>query len=224
MAEQEENGMEYRMKTRQEIKLTARGQLMGNQGSCIGVYLLMLLAFSFLNAASLGLGSLVLGPIMTVAASGFFAAVYRGEKRTVGDWFSGMFDDFVRKWLGMFLMSLKVFLWSLLLVIPGIVKALAYSLTPYILAEYPHVSPGNASKLSERMTQGYKMDILVAMLSFLGWEFLSALSFGILEILFVGPYRSIAFGGIYQELKRNALENGTIREEEMEDGLAGSVY
>ncbi len=216
--------MEYSMKTREEIKQTARERLTGSRNSSIAVYLLALIAFGVLSAASLGLASLVLAPVIVVASDGFFAAVYRGEGRTVSDWFSGMFDGFVRKWLGMFLMSLKVFLWSLLLVIPGIVKAMAYSLTPYILAEYPGVSAGDAARLSDKMTYGYKMDIFVAGLSFLGWEMLSALTFGLLEVFFAGPYRSITFGGIYEELKRNAIERGTIREEELENGAEGTVY
>ena len=135
-----------------------------------------------------------------------------------------MFDGFARKWLGIILMGLKAFLWSLLLFIPGIVKAVAYSLTPYILAEYPDVSANDATKLSDRMTRGYKMDIFVAALSFLGWELLSAVTFGLLEVVFVGPYREITFGGIYEELKRNALQNGVLREEELESGAVGTVY
>ena len=58
----------------------------------------------------------------------------------------------------------------------------------------------------------------MAALSFLGWELLSAFTCGILEILFVGPYREITFGGIYEELKRNALENGVIDQAELEGG------
>ena len=68
------------------------------------------------------------------------------------------------------------------------------------------------------------MDIFVVGLSFLGWEMLSALTFGLLEVFFAGPYRSITFGGIYEELKRNAIERGTIREEELENGAEGTVY
>ncbi|MBQ9264401.1 MAG: DUF975 family protein [Clostridia bacterium] len=208
--------MEYNMRTRQEIKEIAKARLAGNRGPCIGVYILMVISLSVLGGATAGIGALVLGPVIAVAASGFFAAVYGGEKRTVGDWFNTMFDGFGRKWMGMFWMGLSVFLWSLLLVVPGIVKAFAYSMTPYILSEHPNVDARDALKLSERMTDGYKMDIFVAGLSFLGWQLLSACTFGILEIVFVGPYQSLTFGGIYRELKRNAIENGTVKEEEFE--------
>ena len=134
------------------------------------------------------------------------------------EWFTGMFDGFGRKWLGMFWAALKVFLWSLLLVIPGIIKGFAYMMTSYILAEYPNVAAKDAHMLSDKMTKGYKMELFVAELSFLGWALLSVLTFGILDIVFAGPYRELTFGGIYQELKQNALNSGAIKPEE----LAGS--
>ena len=212
------------MRTRQEIKEIAKERLQENRGACIGVYALTVVIIAVLSGATAGFGLLVLGPILIVASSGFFAAVFAGEQRTIGDWFNTMFDGFGRKWLGVFLMELFVFLWSLLLIIPGIVKSFAYMMTPYILADCPNVQPRDAMRLSERMTKGYKMDLFVAGLSFLGWELLSVLTLGILEILFVGPYQSLTFGGIYRELKRNAIENGVIREEEFEDGAVGTVY
>lgn len=210
--------MDYNMRTRQEIKAVAKARFGENRGQCIGVYVLFTLIIGALSSTAAG--AIVLMPVFQVAASGFFAAIYRGEKRTVSDFFSGMFSDFGRKWLGVFWMELKVFLWSLLFIVPGIIKSLAYFMVPYILAEYPNVKPKDALKLSERMTNGYKGDIFVAGLSFIGWTILAGLTFGILEILFVGPYQSITFGGIYEELKRNAVENGTVRIEELEDGSA----
>lgn len=204
------------MKTRQEIKAIAKERLRQNRGNCIGVYVLMLVASAILGSVTFGIGTLVVLPIMTVAASGWFANVYAGDNLSVSDWFNGMFDGFGRKWLGMFLMGLKVFLWSLLFFIPGIIKGIAYSLTPYILAEYPNVEASQATKLSDRMTKGYKMDIFVAYLSFLGWELLSVFTFGILDIVFTGPYLSLTMGGIYQELKQNAIQNNVVSAEELE--------
>ena len=212
------------MKTRQEIKQIAKERFKENRGNCIGVFVLFVIAASILSGATMGLGALVLMPVLTVAVSGWYLRVYRGENLCVSDWFTGMFDGFGRKWVGMFLMGLKVFLWSLLLVIPGIIKAYAYFLTPYILAEYPNVSAKDATALSDKMTKGYKMDIFVAELSFLGWILLSVLTLGILEIVYVGPYMNLTFGGIYQELKQNALANGTVKPEELEDGAVGTVY
>ena len=210
--------MDNGMKTRQEIKERAKARLQANRGNCIGVYVLLVIIAAILGGVTAGLGVLVLMPVLSVASAGFFAAVYRGEDRTVNDWFSTMFDHFGSKWLGMFLMALKIFLWSLLLFVPGIIKALAWYMTPYILAEQPGISGSEAMRLSEKMTDGYKMDLFVAELSFLGWALLSAFTFGIVEIVYAGPYRELTFGGIYEELKRNAIENGTLRPEELGGG------
>ena len=212
------------MKTRQEIKQIAKERLRENRGNCIGVYVLFVIAASVLGGVTMGLAALVLMPVLTVAVSGWYLRVYRGENLSVSDWFTGMFDGFGRKWLGMFWMGLKVFLWSLLFLIPGIIKGFAYFLTPYILAEYPNVAAKDATVLSDKMTKGYKMDIFVAELSFLGWILLSALTFGILQIVHVGPYMNLTFSGIYEELKQNALANGTVKPEELEDGAVGTVY
>ncbi len=206
----------YLMKTRQEIKQQARDCLREQRGSCIGIYLLSMLVTGVLSVCTMGLGALVLIPVAQVATSGFFAAVYAGESRSVSQWFNSMFDHFTRKMGGYLWMLLWVFLWMLVLYIPGFVKAIAYSMTPYILSECPRVKARDALRLSMRMTRGYKMDIFVAQLSFLGWMLLSAFTFGILQAVHVGPYMSLTMGGIYQELKENAIQNGVISAEEFE--------
>lgn len=208
--------MVYLMKTRQEIKETAKARLAAYRGPCIGVYLLVLVLSAVLSGVTMGLGALVIIPVVMVGMNGFYAAVYAGRTPTMGDCFSSLFDNFLRKLGGYLWMGLWIFLWTLLFYIPGFVKAFSYSMTPYILANCPQVNAKDALRLSMRMTNGYKMDIFVAQLSFLGWLFLSAFTFGILQVLHVGPYMEITMGGIYQELKKNAIENGVIRPEEFE--------
>jgi uncharacterized membrane protein len=65
------------------------------------------------------------------------------------------------------------------------------------------------------MTNGYKGEIFVFYLSYIGWAILSGLTFGILEIVYVGPYRNIAFCGLYEALKANALRSGAVKENEL---------
>lgn len=208
--------MSYLMKTRQEIKETAKAQLSVYRGPCIGVYLLTMILSAVLGGVTLGMGSVIVMPVVMIAMNGFYAAVYIGLTPTLSEWFSSLFDNFLRKLGGYLWMGLWIFLWALLLYIPGIVKAFAYSMTPFILADCPQVTAKDALRLSMRMTYGYKMDIFVASLSFLGWLLLSGLTFGILQIVHVGPYMGITMGGIYQELKKNAIENGVILPEEFE--------
>ena len=210
--------MSYLMKTRQEIKEQAKTQLTLQRGICIGVYLITTALAAVLASATMGFGTLVLSPALTVATCGFFAAAYQGSFATLSQWFNSMFENFLRKLGGVLWMALWMMLWTLLLYVPGIIKAYAYSMAPYILADCPNVTAKDALRLSIRMTRGYKMDIFVTHLSFLGWMLLSALTCGILQILHVGPYMSITMGGVYQELKKNAIENGVIAAEEFEGG------
>lgn len=203
------------MRTRQEIKEIAKVQLAQNRSACICVYLLTIVIAGALSALTFGFASL-LTPAVTIAGCGFFVCGYNGVFKTAGEWFNTLFDDFLHRLGGYLWMLLWTFLWALLLWIPGVVKAIAYSLTPYILIDCPKVSAKDALKLSMRMTNGYKIDIFIAELSFIGWSLLSALTFGILEVLYVGPYHSMTFAGIYQELKQNALDNGVVTPEQLE--------
>ena len=96
--------------------------------------------------------------------------------------------------------ALYIFLWSLLLIIPGIIKMYEYRFVPYIMAENPELEHNRALNLSREMTRGQKMDIFVLDLSFLGWFILGALFFGI-GILFVQPYYDAVNAELYQKLK-----------------------
>jgi uncharacterized membrane protein len=165
--------------------------------------------------------AIFLYPPIIVGYSSFALRIYRGQQGDISDMFRTSFFNYWRKVGGMLWMYLFTFLWSLLFVIPGIVKALAYFMTPYILAECPNVTATDALKLSMRMTYGYKGEIFVMGLSFIGWAILSGLTFGILGILYTGPYMGTSFAGLYDELKRNALERGVVRPEEF--GIPASI-
>lgn len=99
-----------------------------------------------------------------------------------------------------FLRSLFLFLWSLLLVIPGIVMGYAYSMVPYLLAENPALDYRRALSLSKDMTQGHKWEIFVLELSFIGWFLLGALACG-LGTLFVNPYYHSTRAQLYVALR-----------------------
>lgn len=206
------------MKTRPEIKEIAKANMKQNWGQCVAVLLILSVITVVLVTVAAGVGAMLLVPVISIAANGFFVRTYRGSRGTVSDWFSDMFNNFGRRLGGYYWMGLFVYLWSLLFMIPGIVKGIAYSMTPYILADCPNVKARDALKLSMRMTQGYKADIFVTILSFFGWLILSAFTFGILEIVYVGPYMNTTLAGVYEELKNNAIENGTISQDELNGG------
>ena len=84
-----------------------------------------------------------------------------------------------------------VLLYTLLLIIPGMIKALGYSLVPYILANDSNMGSDEVLKLSEKMMKGHKMDLFIFSLSFIGWHLLAIFTLGILEIWII-PYQETA--------------------------------
>lgn len=117
----------------------------------------------------------------------------------------------------MLLRGLAILGWTLLLVIPGIIKMYAYRFVPYILAENPGIDSQRARQLSNQMTLGHKGAMFVLDLSFLGWYILGALALGI-GILFVHPYVNTTFAELYQVLKAEALSRGDATAAEFTNG------
>lgn len=100
----------------------------------------------------------------------------------------------------MFFKDLYTMLWTLLLIIPGIVKSYEYMMIPYILSDNPEIGREEAFALSRQMMDGNKWNAFVLDLSFIGWELLSALTFGIVGIFYVTPYRSYTKAALYRSL------------------------
>ena len=107
----------------------------------------------------------------------------------------------------MFLMNLKIFLWSLLFIIPGIIKSYQYYMIPYILAENPGMDSERAFEISKEMTDGEKFDIFWLGLSFIGWILLGTLACGI-GVLFVEPYIQATFAELYQVMRDKVHNSG----------------
>lgn len=121
---------------------------------------------------------------------------------------SGHYGNLV---LSMFLMNLYIGLCSLLFVIPGIVKSYEYKMVPYILAENPGMDRRTAFAISKRMMDGQKMDTFILDLSFIGWHLLSAVTCGILEVLYVAPYVKATEAELYAFNKMKAFQEGYIK-------------
>ncbi len=107
----------------------------------------------------------------------------------------------------MFLKGLFNFLWFLLFIIPGIIKAYSYRMVPYILADNPNIGAIRAIDLSRNIMRGNKWRMFVLDLSFLGWYFLGALCLGI-GVFFVNPYAFATEAELYLVLRGNAIESG----------------
>ena len=100
----------------------------------------------------------------------------------------------------MFFRTLYTMLWSLLFVIPGLIKAYEYRMIPYLMADNPNLTKEQAFALSKQMMMGQKWSAFILDLSFIGWELLSVCTVGILEIFYVGPYMQATNAALYEEL------------------------
>lgn len=203
------------MRERADIKAQARATFTAQYGMVLGAYIVYAVLVGAVSGITFGLGALLLMPPLMVGYAWFSLIIFRGYRGDIGGMLSTGFNNYARNLGGILWMELFIFLWSLLLFIPGIIKAIAYSMTPYILADTRNVSATDALKLSMRMTNGHKGKIFVLGLSFIGWLLLSALTGGILYIFYVGPYMNTAFAGMYEEIKNNALRTGVVRPEEL---------
>lgn len=143
---------------------------------------------------------LVLFPVAAGFSNSFRVLLETGDNRLTNNTFSLGFGNWLHVALGMFVMMLYISLWSLLLVIPGIIKAYSYAMTPYILVEHPELSINQAIDLSRKLMKGRKFDYFYLQLSFIGWYILSILTLGI-GFLWLTPYIECAEASFYADVK-----------------------
>lgn len=103
--------------------------------------------------------------------------------------------------LVMFMQNLYIFLWTLLLVIPGIVKSYSYRMVPYIMAEQPDINYRDAIRISREMMDGEKMNTFVLDLSFILWGLLGAVTCGLGAVFYVKPYVEATNAELYVTLR-----------------------
>lgn len=197
------------------LKKRAKQCLSGKFGSVLGMLVLLQIALIgiffacglvelFINVAAvislpvasmaqlLFCGASMMGPVTVCMAA------VEGRAPDTSDAFLG-FRDFGRCCVAGLLKTLFVFLWGLLLVIPGIIKCFSYSATFFLLRRYPHLSANQAIAESRRIMDGHKGEAFLLLLSFIGWFLLSILTFGLL-FLYVTPYMGTTFACFYDEL------------------------
>lgn len=135
-----------------------------------------------------------------------FLGAVRGGEATAKDLFEGYNKElFSRVLTTTLLYYVYVFLWSLLLFIPGYIKAFSYAMTPYILKDNPEMKNNAAIEESMRMMDGHKLELFMLDLSFIGWVILSILTCGI-GLLWLVPYMNMARVNFYEDLKKASVE------------------
>ncbi len=183
------------------LMANARDSLRGFWGLAIGALIIYFLVFCVLGLFPV-IGTIatyiIVGP-MTVGGVRFTLSVSRKEKPEIGQIFSG-FDRFGTHLAAYLLQTLFVCLWTLLLIIPGIIAALSYSMTYFIIAEDSSISASEAITKSKKMMKGNKWKLSYLGFRFTGWFLLVMLSFGI-GFLWVGPYMYVSYAKFYDDLK-----------------------
>ena len=143
---------------------------------------------------------LVGGPLLVGMVNAFKNLLLQGDDRLVSNELRIGFGNWLHHAWAFFLKGLYVLLWSILFIIPGIIKTLAYAMTNYILVDHPELSANKAILLSNEMMKGHKYDLFYLYLSFAGWFLLCILTLGI-GYFWLIPYAQTAQASFYQDVK-----------------------
>lgn len=187
---------------RLQLKEKSKQQIKGKIGILLAIAIIVF-GLSFLAGIIpvIGAGaSMIITPPLVLSIAIIYLKIAKEEPFGV----SNVFDGFYDWWSAFkvnFLVGLFTLLWSLLFIIPGIIKSFSYSQAVFILAENPHMSALEAIRKSKEMMDGHKVDLFVLMLSFIGWELLGIITLGIAYI-WVYPYMMTAYTNFYLELKK----------------------
>lgn len=192
------------MKTENKVLMaSARETLKGNWGKAIGISVLSVVIAMVVQFIP------VVGWLATYFISGafmygiavFFLNLSRGKEISINNLFDG-FNHYGRT-LGTYLLFvLFIMLWSLLLIVPGIIAAYSYALVFYILVDEPNLKPLEALRKSKKMMDGNKAKLFYLGLRFIGWALLCVLTLGI-GFIWLAPYIQMARAKFYEDVKKN---------------------
>lgn len=211
------------MQLNSELRAQARERLEGQWGTFVLMTFLMLVIQTILQIPGY-IGSLleVLSPENVLASLSFSnisnilsllalplswgltVSLLRNHREESVD-LENLFDGFrggryTRVFCAIFLVNLFTFLWALLLIIPGIMKAFSYALTPYIIMDEPELTARQAITRSCEIMQGRRWKLFCLYLSFIGWGILSLLTFGI-GFLWLVPYMNASIAAFYEDAR-----------------------
>jgi uncharacterized membrane protein len=203
--------MKNQMKTENAVLMQmARESLKGKWGLAIGTFVVYILITSVLQVIPvIGLiASLIISGPFALGLAIFSISISRNQDAKLEQIFQG-FINFGNALGAYLLMVLFILLWMLLLIVPGIIAALSYSMTFYILADDSSIGPMEAIDKSKKMMYGYKWKLFCLGLRFLGWALLCILTLGI-GFLWLFPYMQISMVKFYDDIKVNQIPKETI--------------
>ena len=203
-----------------DLMTQARETLSGRWGLAVGtffVYMLIMGAISYSppyhhtelsGGGNISVGGnilmLLVGGAFALGVATFSLAIARKEDAKLKMIFSGF--KYYGKTLGLYLlMILFVLLWMLLLIVPGIIAAISYSLAFFLMSDDPNIGAMDAINKSKKMMYGYKWKYFCLCCRFIGWCILGILSLGI-GFLWIIPYMNVSFAKFYEDVKDNFVE------------------
>ena len=151
-----------------------------------------------LRGGVFGLAAFLLGGTLQLGYAQFLLKQQDGQDAEFNDLFS-QFHRYGTGFAQWFLRSLYVSLWGILFIIPGIVKSYSYAMTPFILAEHPNLTASEAIDRSKLLMEGYKMDLFILDLTFIGWDILASMTASLGNIA-LNPYKNAAHAAFYRQL------------------------
>ncbi len=203
------------LKQRYEYKEQAKQLLQGKYTNVIVIMIIIGVItnlfnspnYNFQTAGDVSFGARILSLVAFAITAGFlfgqvkmFIGVTKDENPDIQDiLLVGFKTNYVRNLVTYLLQTIYTFLWLLLFIIPGIIKAYAYSMTFYLLYKEPELQAADAITKSKEYTQGYKMDLFLLHLSYIGWYILSIFTFGIL-LFWVIPKVMVAQTLMFDEI------------------------
>ena len=163
--------------------------------------------------------SIFLAPVFNVGGNRFFLKLRKGAptgiSEIIGNFKDGNYKNLVKV---SFFKFIQIFLWTLLFIIPGLIKSFEYMLVDYILAVRPDIDHKTALNMSKRLMDGHKGDAFVLGLSFWGWQLLSIFgTCGILSIVYVNPYIYATLAEFYAYVRADGIKKGIITPQDLPD-------
>ena len=189
-----------------DLMTQAREVLKGRWGLAIGavvIVFLILMGVQIIPEAG-GIVSFVISGPMMVGLLGFCLSISRKQEVNLAQVFDG-FSKFLVSFAAYALQLIFVLLWALLLIVPGIIAAISYSMTYFIIAENESIGPLQAITRSKEMMRGNKWKFVCLNLRLFGWAILCVVTCG-LGFLWLFPYLYISFAQFYDDIKPTAEE------------------
>ncbi len=190
--------------TNRYLMTQARESLKGRWGLAVvgnAVYVILMALIQCIPTVG-GIGNLILGGPLLLGWSVFFLSFSRKKEAQLSQLFDG-FQHFVQSLIAYVVMAVYILLWALLLIVPGIIAALSYSQSFFILADNPQMEGMEVLRKSKALMQGHRLKLFYLFWRFFGWFLLGIVTLGI-GFLWIMPYLATTLVHFYDDIRQEA--------------------